>query len=397
VELHNYIKMKFITCQQYCLICDKDLDLASNFKLPVCSDKECVKTYESSSCGGCVINDIKTQPEVVDLLLCFLATVAQAKGFIRGRNIGGFGLETTNATYRNFNKRTKPQQQFEPFPHNMGFNHTDGSQDAELLVETIQKIPKISEMQKYASDDQLKVVLDEISPLAFTLLRWVVRSNRTHLELIPKKRQLKDMKTDLQFNVVSSFPEHERKFQDWKGRARNLSKNSKSKKNSPNSSGSYYAFHGSPITNFHSIIRTGLRGGFVPGIYHAQNAFVSFGYMNSGQQVNGWDNSMFKCDGNMSCIAMIEVADMRHDQKLITGGNEVNAGTVNVAMDHSLVVTRFLFFYPTGTAMVNNTQFNFNNQGIIAEHQKDFANFLIWNNIEDSQKKDDDMINIDDT
>ncbi len=55
------------------------------------------------------------------------------------------------------------------------------------------------------------------------------------------------MCTPYQFQVVSSFPEHEKKFLQWKERARSETKKK----------GSYHAFHGSPITNWHSIIRTG--------------------------------------------------------------------------------------------------------------------------------------------
>ncbi len=114
------------------------------------------------------------------------------------------------------------------------------------------------------------------------------------------------MCTPYQFQVVSSFPEHEKKFLQWKEKARRETKKK----------GSYHAFHGSPITNWHSIIRTGsnslthslaiplylviiswdiqsfpllyysgigLRSGFVPGIYMAQQASYSHAYMHVGQ------------------------------------------------------------------------------------------------------------------
>lgn len=48
------------------------------------------------------------------------------------------------------------------------------------------------------------------------------------------------MGTELQFQVVNSFPEHERKFHDWKEKAR---RETKSK------TGSYFAFHGSAVSN----------------------------------------------------------------------------------------------------------------------------------------------------
>lgn len=61
-------------------------------------------------------------------------------------------------------------------------------------------------------------------------------------------------------------------------------------------------------------------------------------------QAKGWVNSMWRHDSRISCISLIEVADMRHDTTLITGG--VGNSAINVANDHSLVVSRFLFFYP---------------------------------------------------
>jgi hypothetical protein len=73
-------------------------------------------------------------------------------------------------------------------------------------------------------------------------------------------------------------------------------------------------------------LRTGLRGGFVPGIYHAQQAMTSLGYFCSlfylcfyffmfknrymavaQGGAKGWKNSMWKWDNNISAIAVIEV------------------------------------------------------------------------------------------
>ena len=74
---------------------------------------------------------------------------------------------------------------------------------------------------------------------------------------------------------------------------------------------------------------------------------TSLGYMSVGAGgAKGWKNSGVKWTGSISAIAMIEVADHRKNPKLITGG-ESETG-VNVAMDPSMVVTRFLFFYPNG-------------------------------------------------
>lgn len=65
-----------------------------------------------------------------------------------------------------------------------------------------------------------------------------------------------------------------------------------------------------------------------------------------GDKASGWKNSMWTTSNKISCISLIEVADFRHKPKLVTGGVQTNG--VNVAMNNSLVVSRFLFFYPTG-------------------------------------------------
>jgi hypothetical protein len=57
-------------------------------------------------------------------------------------------------------------------------------------LRTLNQIPALSKLKQYASDDQLKVVLDDISVLCFPLLRWVIQSNRTHISLIPANKQL---------------------------------------------------------------------------------------------------------------------------------------------------------------------------------------------------------------
>lgn len=50
LNFYNYINYRFLTCPTHCLICDDDLDV-SQYKLPVCSQPECVNTFESTSCG----------------------------------------------------------------------------------------------------------------------------------------------------------------------------------------------------------------------------------------------------------------------------------------------------------------------------------------------------------
>eukprot|EP00026_Physarum_polycephalum_P002388 Phypoly_transcript_02394.p1 GENE.Phypoly_transcript_02394~~Phypoly_transcript_02394.p1 ORF type:complete len:924 (+),score=160.91 Phypoly_transcript_02394:68-2773(+) len=403
VNLYNYINMRFITCPGYCLICDRDLDITT-YKLPVCGRTECARVYESTACGkNQVITEIKEQPAVVELLLNLLCACMSSPG-VKGWNRNGNVLSTKidgsdGAGVKNGNRYGYVQhvsvahpQSFEPFPYNLGFEFDNGGQNIKLLQKTVDSIPKISELLQCSSDVHLQALLDEAaSPLAFPLLRWLLRSSRAHLSLIPENKQIMAMGTPYQFQIVSTNPEHERTFQKWKQQAREEKpkltqaqkqqntaaymgavytapqyvprpgggfmlkpEEKKPAEETKRNTGSYHAFHGSPISNWHSILRTGLRGGHVPGIYMAQSAAVSQGYMQSGTQCSGWKNSTWDCDKNMACMGMVEVADMCHHTNLLTGASPVElpeaalAGVINVAMDYSLVVTRYLFFWPRG-------------------------------------------------
>jgi hypothetical protein len=192
------------------MICDKQINLETGYKLPVCSKKSkntnnsifgnlilnsfsaCNHVYNTSACGGNIINEIKNQPEVVELLLHLLSCAATGNN-ARGYNRNGVGLAPKTHGYNHmFGGRAvaAPKKTFEPFPHNLGFNDRDGSQNVDLLINVLNTIPPISVMKECASDEQLKVILDDIDPLCFPLLKWVIRSNRAHVSYVPKEKQI---------------------------------------------------------------------------------------------------------------------------------------------------------------------------------------------------------------
>lgn len=165
------------------------------------------------------------------MLITFLCCAATGNN-VKGWNRGGLGLaQAANLQVNNYSQA--PKQSFEPFPYGIGFETDTGEQDIDKLLCVLDLIPPIEEMKKYSSDEQLKFVLDKIDPLCFPLLRWILQSNRTHLSLIPENEQIKEMNTPHQFQIISSFPEHERKFQEW--RSRSISEGGK---------GTFVSFHG---------------------------------------------------------------------------------------------------------------------------------------------------------
>ena len=126
------------------------------------------------------------------------------------------------------------------------FKSGDGTQpraNVELLKEVIDKCPDLVELQKIAKDGDvtLKKELSQIHALLFPLLCWIVTSNRCHLKKLAKKDQIGAIETEHQFALCSATPEREREFQDLR-----------------KTNGSFLAWHGSAMGNWHSFLRMGL-------------------------------------------------------------------------------------------------------------------------------------------
>eukprot|EP01043_Picozoa_sp_COSAG02_P050805 COSAG02_NODE_5269_length_4483_cov_9.829332_1_plen_1006_part_00 len=138
-------------------------------------------------------------------------------------------------------------------------------------------MPAVSTMREWViNGDNLKCKLDQIDGRLYSLLRWVLCSMRGHLryveptsgEIIPQLKQFK------QFVLLCSKPETEATFQE-------LAKQTEVR----------YAFHGSPVCNWHSILRNGLNfkktsngRAYGNGIYMATDSGVSMGYCARGHR-----------------------------------------------------------------------------------------------------------------
>uniref|UniRef100_A0AC11AYY5 Poly(ADP-ribose) polymerase family member 8 n=1 Tax=Ovis aries TaxID=9940 RepID=A0AC11AYY5_SHEEP len=152
------------------------------------------------------------------------------------------------------------------------------------VMKALDSITSIREMTQ-APYLEIKKQMDKQDPLAHPLLQWVISSNRSHIVKLPVNRQLKFMHTPHQFLLLSSPPAKESNFRA----AKKLF-------------GSTFAFHGSHIENWHSILRNGLvvasntrlqlHGAmYGSGIYLSPMSSISFGYsgMNKKQKVSAKD------------------------------------------------------------------------------------------------------------
>ncbi|KAF6126274.1 poly(ADP-ribose) polymerase family member 8 [Phyllostomus discolor] len=238
------------------------------------------------------------------------------------------------------------------------------------VMKALDSITSIREMTQ-APYLEIKKQMDKQDPLAHPLLQWVISSNRSHIVKLPVNRQLKFMHTPHQFLLLSSPPAKESNFRA----AKKLF-------------GSTFAFHGSHIENWHSILRNGLvvasntrlqlHGAmYGSGIYLSPMSSISFGYsgMNKKQKVSAKDEpasgsksssgsqsqkkgqqSQFLQSRNLKCIALCEV---------ITSPDLHRHGEIWVVPNTDHVCTRFFFVYEDG--QVGDANINTQEGGIHRE------------------------------
>uniref|UniRef100_A0A670JRK5 Poly [ADP-ribose] polymerase n=1 Tax=Podarcis muralis TaxID=64176 RepID=A0A670JRK5_PODMU len=326
----EFAEQRIPVLNEYCVVCDEPHVFQNGPMLrpTVCERELCVFAFQTLGVMNEAADEIATGAQVVDLLvsMCRSALESPRKVVI-----------------------------FEPYPsvvdpndsQMLAFNPRKKNYDR--VMKALDSITSIREMTQ-APYLEIKKQMDKQDPLAHPLLQWVISSNRSHIVKLPVNRQLKFMHTPHQFLLLSSPPAKESNFRA----AKNLY-------------GSTFAFHGSHIENWHSILRNGLvvasntrlqlHGAmFGSGIYLSPLSSISFGYsgMNKKQQkVSAKDEppsgsknsnvlqsqkkgqqSQFLQSRNLKCIALCEV---------ITSPDLHKHGEIWVVPNTDHVCTRFFF------------------------------------------------------
>jgi len=151
---------------KYCMICHKKTK-HPGIHPPICKKIGCMNAHEKYGLGVDLESEIKENPQVLDLLLCFAYSAA---------------IENVNST--SFDS-------FNPYPN----FEVDGKRafvkgDKKLhqkVADTINKIPKASKLITYIEEGVFKEKCDEISKYIYPFLRWLFASNRSYISFVPKK------------------------------------------------------------------------------------------------------------------------------------------------------------------------------------------------------------------
>ncbi|XP_029993052.1 protein mono-ADP-ribosyltransferase PARP6-like isoform X1 [Sphaeramia orbicularis] len=333
VQIKGYAEQRLLTLNEYCVVCDERHVFQNGpmLKPAVCTRELCVFSFYTLGVMSGATEDVATGAEIIDLLvaMCRAALQSSRKSII---------FEPYPSVVDPCNPKTLAFS-----PKRKSYDRLQKALDNVLLVRQLAQGPY----------SEIKKQMDKMDHLAYPLLQWILASNRSYIVKLPLNRQLKFMHTPHQFLLISSPPTKEARFQA----ARKLH-------------GSTFAFHGSHIENWHSILRNGLinasntklqlhGAAYGKGIYLSPISSISFGYseMGKGQyQMCTKDELMTKYNGinkfkeqpgqarflqskNLNCVALCEVIMSKELQK---------HGNIWVCPIPDHVCTRFLFVYENG-------------------------------------------------
>lgn len=169
-----------------------------------------------------------------------------------------------------------------------------------MLLDTL---PDVNSMREYLTYNGRRELSswDHISPAALDILRWIVASNRSCIRqdhYDNPEHLVTDMKGYVQFRLIQGAPDKEHRFMQ----AVNMNAHPSSQ-NWP----TLLAWHGSPVHNWHSILREGLHfknlangRAFGNGVYLSSHFVMSLAYSHASPGKSRWPSSTLNMERVLS-------------------------------------------------------------------------------------------------
>ncbi|KAL2822869.1 hypothetical protein BJX63DRAFT_375705 [Aspergillus granulosus] len=190
------------------------------------------------------------------------------------------------------------------------FDSLSPNNKAAALVALLNTLPKVSDMKKFIDTGHgghlraLAEWKDRIQPAALQVLQWIVGSNRSVIMFNDNpQHQVSGMDGYLQFRFAQGAPDKEQLF---------VSAVNKTVSRLNLEHPTLFAWHGSGLHNWHSIVREGLHYKYIAngrsygdGIYMAQAFDTSINFTRGGNVYYpygsvAWQNSELRCQWAIS-------------------------------------------------------------------------------------------------
>ncbi|KAH7083215.1 hypothetical protein BKA63DRAFT_146596 [Paraphoma chrysanthemicola] len=204
--------------------------------------------------------------------------------------------------------RAPPVKDFRPasfYVYEQNFDDLQEEQKRQAIAVLLDMLPPVEDMRKYLirkAQSPLSTWVERLPPAALGILRWIIASNRACIVQVDNEddvshgRKVEDrlygMPGWAQFRFAMGAPDKERRFiQAVRATSDRLHLKYPT----------LFAWHGSPLQNWHSIIREGLHYNEIShgraygnGVYHALDVNTSLGYSQFGYGALCWPNSDLK-------------------------------------------------------------------------------------------------------
>ena len=324
------LREALLTCTHLCIFCYKQHPVDS-YRLRACEEDICEFRFDEIA-GFSVFAELKSHLKSVHMDISIAAIAANSA---RSLNV------------------------FEPFPSFLLFDRQirgkSGflSRDQYKYTPEMDKNKNISGLQQLlkgipspqwlldASTDEKSLQENIVAKCdmrtgrdVYKLLRFIVATNRLMVQPLTSSQRIEGFPAEIeQFIVTSHSPEILRRFNEEKAQH-----------------GSFFAFHGSAMENWYSIIRNGLRNmsnshmmtagaAYGAGIYAAENIATSFGYC--GYSASNWHEAwQFSNLNNSFIMAIIEVINK----------SEYKHGAIYVIPNDKDVIIRYLLVFQQGSS-----------------------------------------------
>jgi ubiquitin-conjugating enzyme E2 Q len=188
--------------------------------------------------------------------------------------------------------------------YDQNFDDLNDEEKAGSICTMLNNLPSVQQMgdflrSKGAQDVSLRSWADRISPAALGILRWIIASNRSCIIQVDSvdgtsrksEERVSGMSGWMQFRFAQGAPDKEQRFVTS---IRNTTEQQKHP--------TMFAWHGSPLQNWHGIVREGLHfqkadhgRAFGDGCYHSLDAMTSLGYSGGfygGRGHTGFDDGL---------------------------------------------------------------------------------------------------------
>ncbi|KAK6005177.1 hypothetical protein QM012_007956 [Aureobasidium pullulans] len=201
--------------------------------------------------------------------------------------------------------------------YNTNFDDLQDIEKRGAVQNLLALLPSVQKMKAYLlkqSTPDLSRWVDTIPPAALGILRWTLASNRSCIVEVEHHQAVHGMSGYVQFRFAMGAPDKEARFLKA---VKETTARLKSKYPT------FYAWHGSMLQNWHSIIREGLHfnetlngRAFGHGVYHSSHYGTSLGYSGMYLHYQGsvpgpfmWPNSDLQISGAIALNEIVNAPD----------------------------------------------------------------------------------------